>query len=437
MRQTARSSERVARGYGPLAWLWSRLMLAVSARTVVIVLLTAFTLSLLLQLSGESLLPPKYFADGQGIASLVQQDTAFHVSLSGLLDGGGSFTNVVWLYRHLGFGLISLPAVGVVTWLLGATAAAITAAVGRKRWTVLGLTVTSAWIALLAVYLGQYSKELPALGAVWIATFLLRLRRWGTLLAAVILCAYAIAFRPYWLLVVAMWIFFGWLLRRQARPRFAALVIVLVITLVSQAYHVVHGGYLSGIRDALNASRSGSPDAITAIYNAIPSGSLPADLIDAFTGWLRIVFPVELLAHGGLVRIGGFTVQAMTTLLMLLVGWGVRAAAGFGTVRSAAGLARGLLALWLAFTFVQGIFEPDFGSAMKHAVAMLPVVVALGARLGVLHKEVTREARASVLAKLSSRAEEPLRYLWHHAAIKGGRGSRNLSVDLVSSRWVM
>lgn len=379
-------------GPGLKGWTHRWLLRPVSGTTSLLLLLASLIASALFQLSAASLLPPKYFADGNGIASLVQQSHDFHIDLRAVLGGGGgSFRNVAWLYHQLGFGYMSPPTAGMVIWLLTAFMAVTAAASRPQRWTVLGLAVTSLWIAVMAIYLGQYSKELPAVCAVWLATFLLGTRRWGLALAVATLAVYAIAFRPYWLLVAAVWPLLIWLTKSRPTARDVVITLILLSCSISLAYHLSSGGYLSNVRAGLNLNRIGDPGAITIIRNIFTTPSVLSDVANTVVGWLRIVLPIELLTYGGVLHVGGFVLQTMTSLVMLLTiaeGRGGRGVNGKERWRENQSLK--LVGLWMAFTFVQGIFEPDFGSAIKHSTAMLPLVVRVSKSLGI------REARGQV-----------------------------------------
>lgn len=321
-------------------------------------------------------LPDKYFYDGLYIAALIDAQTPAAVHLGELLalGGGGSYDNVAWFYRALGFGVLTPPAAGFATLLLATGCLMAPVLLRPSRLTTLGGLVLLLMAVPLAVYLGQISKELPAIMTVAVvACSVISARGRPTIVGASVLVGYALVFRPYWLLVLVLWFIVYWFVRRRMHLALQFLALCATLVVLSGASSLARGEYITSERAALNAQRLGSPDAITLIVNPLMPDNVLSDTVNMVTGALRIAFPLELILHPSVLRWGAGAFQLLTTLAVL--------AAGLRRPRGGERGADGLVALWIAFVVVQGMFEPDFGSAVKHAMDVSPATAATVASL--------------------------------------------------------
>ena len=121
---------------------------------------------------------------------------------------------------------------------------------------------------------------------------------------------------------------------------------------------------LVNIRNKLNLYRVGSADASTMILNLIQdNGSLPLYILNYFINAFRMMFPIELISKGFL-QIAFMIFQLICTVLFLKKLKGYYAFNAFD---------RSKINIMIAYFLTAFIFEPDFGSFVRHEVATFVV----------------------------------------------------------------
>jgi hypothetical protein len=327
------------------------------------------------------LLDQKFTLDADWIQNILRTPDAS-------LDPEDPFRNIALVYRVLG--LTSAPDAAAMLALavfgVGVMGALRWADLARLTWVGLG-TITVSYILAL-VYLSQYSKEFVSLLVAVLVVLLPRGVRAELVLVGAMIC-YAVTIRPYWAIVVGLYVVGRFLL-----PRVRGLLPVLLLVVVAYVglqlmFNTFLGESLSYSRTAVNELRADTN---------IPVGSLIVDFLpdQVALQWLNafLVF-LSLIAPWPLIQAGSSTYLVMAVVLGYLwglVAWSVvrlqRERMLVGS-RSAAGPpARALLAerrprperavaLLIALVVVQTIFEPDYGSYVKHMVPMLPLFLSL------------------------------------------------------------
>jgi hypothetical protein len=319
----------------------------------------------------DSLLPPRFSYDGIRIQQIA----------SGLVStpNDPSYGRVGAAYRAMGLANDSF-----LAGLLGFAAYLACTAFACRQ---LGWRVTWPWtlastvgISLAAVYLGFYSKDVFVLAVT--ALLMIDRRRIATYGAVLAMIAYALLFRSYWLVIAGLFCLF-WLTvrfgRRRLRLRLRArlvIAVVLGLCLVAAAYSVVNGVEIQSIRTGLNAERIGSPDASSTIPTFIPGSGLPLQLANLVVTLAFLVIPVPLLALGGLYYLAIAILIAGLWIAFL----GISTARGSSRSTSLPHWRRAsLIAYPVAFVATQAVFEPDYGSALRHLTPVLPcMLLALG-----------------------------------------------------------
>ncbi len=305
----------------------------------------------------HSFLPPKLFLDEFIIKRFISGELQS--------DGPSSYGTTGWLYQVTGLGAMP-DAFPVLSYLVFAVAVVI--ATGWKRipvmsFAAIGLTAGS--LVLGGVYLSQYSKEFFVLP---LAILLLLARRsWKLEIAWVALALlYAAYVRPYWFLVVVLYLAFrflipwlksAWLLLPVILVGFAVLVVV---------FDVVLGSPLTFFRTDINNSLD--YDRSTQLDDLIAGSALPTQWLNAVLMMAWIAFPVWMVFSGDIVQLAAGVFMAGCWALVVIR---TRFVVGY---RNAGVLP---LAFLLAFLMVQTAFEPDYGSYLRHITPQLPMFLAL------------------------------------------------------------
>lgn len=323
-------------------------------------------------LFARSWLPERFLMDDALIQAVAADDT--------LVPSNRPFHAIAALYRVTG--LVAAPPLqamlSAVLLVLAIWLAVPFDRVGELRPGALLVLTACGFVGV--VYLAQFSKEIVTLGVVLVVLAMGRSQspdqqrtggavRWRNDLLVVALClGYAWFMRPYWVIVAAAYLGLRWLLPRITRPRRLLLLplgAVPAYAVLGVALHVAQGQTLDGWRSWLNGERV-NVEVSTLIANPLPGGGPLGQLAGTLLVALQLVVPLPLLSAG--------TLYALGSGLLILAVWAV----------ALAGIARGAgrlpaAALVVAVLFVQGVFEPDYGSYLKHLAPLLPLMLACAA----------------------------------------------------------
>jgi hypothetical protein len=325
-------------------------------------LVVTYAGGLLLSIAAPSLLPPHYFFDAAMIRELLSSPASLALN--------DSYGNTATLYAWLGFDSVFPHVVaGPVSYTLVFLAVVGAAGLRHARWRPWLFVLFAAWNVPLAVYHGVYSKEVFAL-LVTAAMIGLSGSTRGIAAAVLVGLAYAILFRFYWGLVLALWLamLLVWRAGRGWAVRLAVAAVVIVP--LSIAAHTFADTWLSDGRTIAVEDRVGDPEAATTISNSWPNTSPFTDLANTMAGWLGLIVPLYLVSLGGAQHLAFAFFQLVNTGLFVesqhrydprppmlsRLDYRYAAAATF----------------CVAYSIVQGMFEPDFGSFAKHETILLP-----------------------------------------------------------------
>jgi len=318
--------------------------------------LTAFTV--LVGLFSRSLLPLNYSFDGNLIQAIAQ-DRAYIVPDS-------SFQIAGLFYKYLGLGnapilvgILGTVSMSLFFWtlnrdeLLSGTLA---------TW---GFAIIS--LALSAVYLAWYSKDLITL--IMLATFASLARRRASL-SLIPLLVYGLFFRTYWLLIIGIYLAAQVFTKRAARGISWLLGITfLVIAGMALTYQAVTGNSLDDVRLNLNTVRLGSGDANSMIMPFIANSSWWGGIINLELSFFSLVFPIPLITSGAALYL--FSGLAIAWV------WGLSLKSFPRTNGPDAfpSKSKFFLLAWAAL-IVFSVFEPDYGSYLRHLTPLLPLLAA-------------------------------------------------------------
>ncbi|WP_031469789.1 hypothetical protein [Sciscionella sediminilitoris] len=314
-------------------------------------------------LLNRDLLPDKYFFDDAHIQSVMP--TA---------DGpsADSFVTMAWIYRGLGLmgnqGLVQAGTMLLFFVLL------FTCARWRDiaRFGVVEIAVFCVSGLACAVYLAQYSKEslvlVLVLALMWLPRNLL-----GDLVFAALACGYAALVRPYWFMVAAVFLLLRLLFRYGRKEWLVPVLLVLVLLAFAIGVSVFLGADLNTFREGVAQFRTNSPDARSAIQDYLPAKGVLGGTGNALLTLILLIVPIPLLLAGSPVYLGFAVVSTALWIGVLFPGIRRGFRSGWFTDSRFARAA----ALLLAMVTVQAVFEPDYGSYLKHLTPLLPLFLVL------------------------------------------------------------
>ncbi|MGK9148833.1 hypothetical protein KXS11_14485 [Plantibacter flavus] len=331
---------------------------------------TIFVLSSLLALAwvaaGQPGLP-HYFAN--------DEQTIIAVATGGFTDADDSFQRIAGFYRALGLAdnRLLAPLLGLGSYLAVLAMSISGRFSATARWGDWAIIVSC--VALGAIYQGAYTKDLFTLAVV--AVILLRRSRGfvSEVLPVVAMLVYAANFRSYWFVVAVAYV----VLRLTLSLRRGWIVTLAMILMIYAALAVVFPAALGVDLDhyRLSVNEFRSTEGVNTLIERFLDGSGPVfGFINSLLIFASFLVPLPLMLKGGaLYLIVAVLLIAMWASVVVTVSV-VRRRQAPGTAALTPFQNR-LLAAVMALLLVQSIFEPDYGSFLRHLTPMLPVVVCL------------------------------------------------------------
>lgn len=334
-----------------------------------VILLSNYIIGVYILSVAQFVFPEKYFADAETIKISIPTATF-------QFDFLDSFNNTAFIYKLLGLGTV------MPDWLAGFISYSIPFIFiificRQQKWgfNTITATVFFLWNVLLALYLGVFSKELLAFVIIALIVLLSK-KKSGLFISLIFAAIYGAFFRIYWLPVIGFFLVNLWLIRHQ-KSLMTIVVIQLILGIaVFQLANMVTGQYLSDARLNVNVDREDALDAVTMINNIFSNTSAITDWLNGVFVWASLLFPFFLLKTGEIQHLLFFVFQISNVILFISVAKYLLKR--FKKVVTSIGPGIKLqievaLAWCIAYSFVQGIFEPDFGSFAKHQVILVPM----------------------------------------------------------------
>lgn len=326
-------------------------------------LLVASAAGFLLVVYRDAILPARFFYDGQRIQGIAQ----------GFVDsyGDASYGVVASIYRVVGLANNDLAAslVGYATFVVGIIAVRILCRQATPSLTVIVMTPIAVFLG--AIYLGFYSKDVFVLSVVFLVLLLPVGRKFDVILLAT-MCLYALNFRQYWWVIAVLYLGLR-VVRNVTRDiRVTILACLGALAVVALCFYFVLGLDADHFRTAANVLRGSNEDAASAIPRFVTLAEPVGGLANVVLTWFALLVPLPLAALGGLYYV---------TLALVITGiWFAffrplagKEAANEMTTRS--DRRERCISLVLAFTTTQALFEPDYGSVLRHLTPLLLLVL--------------------------------------------------------------
>ncbi|WP_448719861.1 hypothetical protein [Microbacterium natoriense] len=319
-------------------------------------MLFATLIGYMLVLARDSILPDRFLADGELI-----RDIAL-----GIASADDSYTNTALVYRMLGIADSPLLAY-IAGYSLAVVAIGLVWSKCRRLGGDWGPTImTVVALVFAAVYLGYYSKDVMILPII-IALILLPLRWWSGPFLLGLMLVYADLFRTYWFITAGLFVAF-WAVERLVGRRKLILWGLAATVAVSIALALALHVSADNFRTQVNETRLGRIDVGSIIT---PFVTLPEPLggvVNNALTYLSLIFPIPIVARGGIYYVAIAAVIFSTWFTFFR-------AAGRPMSVEAEPLVMRANALILAFVVTQSLFEPDYGSALRHLTPLMPLLL--------------------------------------------------------------
>jgi hypothetical protein len=308
---------------------------------------------------GRPGLPDRFEFDAQVIRSIASGDDG--------LQRDSSYLVVGELYRI--FYLADQPVVaGILAFALYCTA--IIPQLRRSALLsspIVTLPLLILQVALGAIFLGTYSKDIFIVPIALVAV-VAPVSRAGNSTLLLFMLLYAQFFRSYWYLIVLVFIALYVLNIRKLRLVVTIGAIVLGYLILTYSFPLVLDRNIGSYRESVNVYRLNSENARTMINPVLEGSGYISEFGNTVLSWLYLQAPIPLFQIG--------TVYHLCLGLIILFVWTAFWICCWRSWRSdyREPWVNRSLCLVLAYVMVQGVFEPDYGSALRHLTPLLPVL---------------------------------------------------------------
>lgn len=244
------------------------------------------------------------------------------------------------------------------------------------------LIIECAFIVLAALHYGIFSKDIVSLILLTIPFLLLCKYKYGDILLLFPFVTAVVVFRAYLLGVLGGYFICRFIFKKYISNRLIGGVLVLLTICVSCAVFVFKGDG-SSVRTYLTFSRLVATNAAdmfggeTYMYNIFyGKDNLFGAIINALSGLFQIIFPFRLLQTGRLYHLIIFIVFISFTLVFIY-----HFSAKFQKVSSVNkdlainSVTSKCVSFIVAFIAVSALFEPDYGSVLRHFTFIIPIFV--------------------------------------------------------------
>ena len=229
---------------------------------------------------------------------------------------------------------------------------------------------------MIGIFIAMPSKEFITFLYVSQIVFILNSRQFnfqiGLLYSFVILIVFGIFFRSYFALIPIISIALYFLVKIKYPNRALAIIFnsILIIVLLSFVSYLYNGDFFSEVsRKIANENRENSVDANSMIIPPFSAINPVTELINSFYAFLSVNFPITEYRHFLSPRIAFFIVWQIL-FFALFVNKFTRVLENQKKYREE---------LWIflflfSYFAIQGVFEPDLGSAIRHKIGVLPLI---------------------------------------------------------------
>lgn len=328
--------------------------------------MTIFFLNLVVSVLAFFILPDKFFGDANTIISP-------EFRLSGFV-GSYEFTQRFYeltLYKNLPYPIIAIIQYPILIYIL------YKIGIPRNfhKLTVKNILVYLAFF-MLAIFVSMPSKEFITFIYISMIPFIFNsttlLDKYKIILVLFLITLFGV-FRIYYALIPIIAIVIYLVSRISFKNKVITSLFygILIVVLISLTHGFLRGQYISeSTREFLNTERKNSKDANSMIVSPVKTDTWYGETIGIFNGFIAVNIPLlEGIKHFSSPQIIAFIIWQLLLLYILLVRYS----------RCLKEKEKYKFELWsiiilFSYYIVQGLFEPDLGTATRHKIGFFPLV---------------------------------------------------------------
>lgn len=325
-------------------------------------------ISILIGCISSLLLPAKFFFDAQ----IIVQDP--HNEIGWL---GGSYPFTISFYNLLGLNKLPYSVVAIIQLPI---LCFILNKIGiPKDFNILTIRNIFIYISfvLLGIFVGQPSKEFLSFLIIALVVLVIQSKKIDVnlklLSVSLIFFLTGVLFRPYYLfipfLIMGMWLM-KFISTRRTLGINILIVGILLLVSCSFLYHFLKGDFITeAFRERINDPRRGEDYAQSIIASPLRPLSYATEVFSIMYGIVIVNFPIAELKLLLKPQVLAFVVwQLCLDYFLIKAYWKFSS----NTKKYSNGFL--ILLICISFFLIQGIFEPDLGSAIRHKMGFFPLI---------------------------------------------------------------
>lgn len=231
-------------------------------------------------------------------------------------------------------------------------------------------------IFMIAIFISMPSKEFITYLFIALLVFICRNKQFSfqktISIIVLLLVSFGALYRPYFALipVVGGGMYLVSFINFRNKTITTIFYGLLIAVFLSLSYGVLKGKYFSEIsREVVNSTRLVSGDANSIITSPVKTDTWYGETISVFYGFFTVNLPLNGLKHIFSPQIIVFVIWQLLLFYILLVRFSK-------CLKERVKYNYELLIMFILFSFfiLQGVFEPDLGSAIRHKIGIFPLI---------------------------------------------------------------
>jgi len=311
-------------------------------------------------------LPPRFFYD----TAIIVYDKGHEIGVI------GSYPVSILLYKISGFRYLPFPVIALIQFpVLMYVLYKIGIPDNFEKLNIKNILVYIG-ILMIAIFISMPSKEFITFLYVTPIVFMcindeVSVKK-TILYTTLMLLFFGIIFRPYFAMIpiIGGGMYLLSLISFKNKTITTIFYGLLIAFFLSFSHGVIKGKYLSEIsRELVNNDRLGSSDANSMIVSPVKTDTWYGEMVSVFYGFFTVNIPLNGLKHLFSPQIISFIIWQLLLFYILLVRFSK-------CLKDRKRYSKELMVLLILFSFfiVQGVFEPDLGTAVRHKIGIFPLI---------------------------------------------------------------
>ncbi|MDQ6469957.1 hypothetical protein RB619_04815 [Flavobacterium sp. LHD-80] len=311
-------------------------------------------------------LPPKFFYD----SAIIIYDKYNEIGYF------GSYPLTILFYKIIGFRYLPFPIIALIQYpVLIYILYKIGIPSNFEKLNIKNILVYLGFF-MIAIFISMPSKEFITYLFIAVIVLFCRNERFSfqktILITALLLIVFGALYRPYFALIpiVGGGMYLVSFINFKNKTVSTIFYGLLIAVFLSLTYGILKGKYFSEIsREMVNSTRLVSGDANSMITSPVKTDTWYGEIVGIFYGFFTVNLPLNGLKYILSPQIIIFVIWQLLLFYILLVRFSK-------CLKDRKKYRYELLIMFILFSFfiLQGVFEPDLGSATRHKIGIFPLI---------------------------------------------------------------